>query len=60
MIQENQDVVRARVWVICPDCGSKHRVIPGIGAPVYWCGNTLRSLEDGDDVECEEKRLTFG
>lgn len=46
--------VGAKVWVLCHSCDGKHRVIPGVGAPVYWCGGRLMSLKDGDDVEYEE------
>lgn len=49
-----QEVVRAVVWVLCACCNRKHRLLPGVGAPIYWCGNTLLSLREGDDVEYEE------
>ena len=45
--------VLTKVWVICK-CGEKHRLFPGIGAPFYWCGDELRKLEEGDEVEYGE------
>lgn len=51
---EERGVVTAVVWVVCQYCGIKHRVLPGIGAPIYWCGNTLHCMMAGDDVEYEE------
>lgn len=50
---EEQEVITAKAWVIC-SCGEKHRLLPGVEAPIYWCGNTLRNLKEGDDVEYEE------
>ena len=47
---ECEEYLLIDVWLIC-QCGSKHRVLPGIGTPVYWCGNDLLSLHEGDDVE---------
>ncbi len=41
------------VFVIC-SCGQKHRLLPGVGAPYYWCGDDVRTLKEGDDIECEE------
>lgn len=41
------------VWVTC-SCGEKHLLFPGIDSPLYWCGNELRKLQSGDEVEYEE------
>ena len=49
--KDNPTVTNA--WVIC-SCGEKHRLMPAIGAPVYWCGDKLLKLEAGDDLEIEE------
>ena len=56
-LEERENVVRAIVWVVCPECGDKHRLLPGVGTPIYWCGNTLCSLKAGDDVEYEEVKV---
>jgi len=49
------DIELAReVYVICR-CGEKHLLKGGIDAPVYWCGNILKQLKVGDDVEYEEE-----
>jgi len=40
-------------WVIC-QCGDKHKLIPAIDTPVYWCGQELLKLKSGDNVEYEE------
>jgi len=42
------------VWVICLECGGKHKLFSGIGAPMYWCGDKLKILKVGDDVEYED------
>lgn len=44
----------ANAWIICQKCGGKHRLIPAIDTPVYWCGQELLRLEAGDEVEIEE------
>lgn len=49
-----QDETATKVWVVCSVCGQEHRLLPGVGAPVYWCGNELESLKEGDDVVYEE------
>ena len=49
-----QEEIVTDVWVICKTCGEKHQLKRGIDAPVYWCGNDLRKLEDGDDIEYNE------
>ena len=46
--------VKAICYVACP-CGEKHLLRPGIDTPVYWCGDTLKNLREGDEVECEER-----
>ena len=51
---ENSGVVEAKVWVCCAVCGGQHRVVPGVGTPMYWCGSKLMSLKEGDNVEYEE------
>ena len=51
------NVLMTRCWVICAVCGRRHRLLPGIVAPVYWCGNILKVLVAGDDVEYEENAL---
>lgn len=56
MPSEEKETSNAEVWVMCSHCGEKHRVIPGVEAPVYWCGNNLLCLKDGDDVEYEETK----
>lgn len=43
--------ITASVWVVCPSCGERHRLSPGMDSPVYWCGSVLRELRAGDDVE---------
>ena len=50
---ETNEMVIANTWVVC-SCGDKHRLIPGIDAPVYWCGDVLLKLTVGDTVEYEE------
>ena len=49
-----EETVEAKVWVLCAVCEKKHRVVPGVGAPMYWCENKLMSLKDGDNVEYED------
>ena len=49
-----QNVIEADVWVICKICGERHQVKRGIDAPVYWCGDELRKLVEGDEVEYDE------
>lgn len=46
--------VRATCYIVC-SCGEKHLLRPGIDAPIYWCGNTLKILQEGDEVEYEEE-----
>ncbi len=46
--------IAANAQVICRACGRVHRLIPAIGTPVYWCGNDLNKLEEGDEIEYEE------
>ena len=48
------DVLVTKCWVICSICGQSHRLLPGVIAPIYWCGNILKGLVEGDDVEYEE------
>ena len=48
------EVTRATVYILCSNCGEKHRLTPGVATPVYWCGNTLMCLKEGDDVEYDE------
>ena len=45
--------VLAKAWILCK-CGEKHLLFLGIDAPFYWCGDELRKLEPGDEVEYEE------
>ena len=45
----------ANVWVLC-NCGKEHQLIPGIDAPIYWCGDELKCLVKGDEIEYEEVR----
>ena len=40
------------IWIYC-SCGSLHRLLPGLDAPVYWCGDELRVLRVGDGVKVE-------
>jgi len=49
-----QATTLAIVHIKCPHCGDMHRVIPGVGTPIYWCGDKLMSLNDEDNVEYEE------
>jgi hypothetical protein len=48
-----ENPVVANSWVICP-CGEKHKLIPAIDTPVYWCGDKLLELKAGDNLEIEE------
>lgn len=41
-------------FVLC-GCGQKHMLFKGIDAPMYWCGDGLKSLKEGDEVECEDE-----
>lgn len=43
----------ATCYIVCP-CGRKHLLQPGLTGPVYWCGDELRDLEGGDEVEIED------
>lgn len=52
-ISNENKSTKAIGWVIC-HCGQKHRLIPAIDTPVYWCGNELLKLKEGDDVDIEE------
>ena len=47
------EILKTKVWVTCK-CGERHRLFPGIDAPFYWCGDELRKLELGDEVEYED------
>ncbi len=46
----NKEPVVAKTWVICHHCGEEHMLLPGIGAPVYWCCDILLCLIAGDEV----------
>ena len=48
----------ATCYILC-SCGLKHRLFPGLEAPVYWCGDNLKELQVGDDVEVEEPEEEF-
>lgn len=48
------------VWVICKTCGKRHRVKRGMDAPIYWCGDELRKLVEGDGVECGDEPGVLG
>lgn len=48
------DIKETDVWVLCNTCGEKHQLKRGIDAPVYWCGNVLHKLAEGDEVEYGE------
>jgi len=50
---EEEAPTRAICYVVC-SCGEKHLLKPGIDAPVYWCGDTLKKLQEGDKIEYEE------
>lgn len=55
-LRESKDnPTTANAWIKC-SCGQKHRLIPAIDAPVYWCGNNLLKLKAGDEVEYEEPK----
>ena len=54
------DVKETDVWVKCNTCGKKHQLKRGIGAPVYWCGDELRKLVEGDEVEYDDKSEAGG
>jgi len=43
----------ALVW--CEECLEYHRMFPGIGSPVYWCGDELLSLKKGQEVAVMSK-----
>lgn len=45
-----RDLKEERVWVSC-SCGKEHLLKPGIDSPIYWCGDELRKLCVGDEVE---------
>lgn len=45
--------VTAGVRVIC-ECGQKHKLMGGIDAPIYWCGDELKILKAGDEIEYDE------
>jgi len=37
-------------WVSC-SCGKEHLLKPGIDSPIYWCGDELKKLCIGDEIE---------
>lgn len=50
----DREPINAICFVVCPHCGGKHRLLPGLEAPIYWCGDELKILQVGDGVEYEE------
>ena len=48
------EVEEHEVKVVCPKCGGKHKLFPGIDAPIYWCGNDLKVLKAGDEIEYDD------
>jgi len=51
--KELTDTAEEKYYVVC-SCGEKHLLKSGIDTPVYWCGDTLKSLRVEDEVEEEE------
>ena len=47
------EVIQLGKVCIIYSCGERHPLRPGIDAPVYWCGDILKKLQEGDDVESE-------
>lgn len=45
--REMETPVVVNAWIACSKCGQTHKLIPGIDAPVYWCGNELQQLQAG-------------
>ena len=41
-------------WVLCPVCGTLHKVVESKGILGYWCSGVVSRLEDGDTIIYEE------
>lgn len=41
--------------VVNCECGEQHRLMEGIDALIYWCGDNLREIVSGDYVDIKEE-----
>jgi hypothetical protein len=45
------NILEARSWILCPYCGEKHELRQGMFTPIYFCGDVLCVLKEGDEIE---------